>query len=70
MRQLRQTLSMSQETLADSADIDRTYVSSLESGRRNPSLTTIWRVATALGVAPHVLLALAHEHSVERKEPR
>jgi transcriptional regulator with XRE-family HTH domain len=58
VRQLRQQLGLSQEALAANAGLDRTYVSSLEAGRRNPALTTIVRLARALSVEPHVLLAL------------
>lgn len=40
---------MSQEGLAAAAGLDRTYVSSLERGRRNPTLSTQQRIAQALG---------------------
>ena len=57
VRRLRHTMAMSQEDLAEAAGLDRTYVSSLERGRRNPTLLTIMRVAAALHVSAAFLLA-------------
>jgi transcriptional regulator with XRE-family HTH domain len=48
VRQLRKERGVSQEGLATKAGIDRAYMGSLERGRRNPSLTTIARVARGL----------------------
>jgi transcriptional regulator with XRE-family HTH domain len=39
---------LSQETLAHEASIDRSYVSRLERGLENPSVTTLARLAVAL----------------------
>jgi transcriptional regulator with XRE-family HTH domain len=38
-----------------------TYISGIERGVRNPTLTTIWKLAEALGVAPSRLLKAAEE---------
>lgn len=48
IRVLRRDLKLSQEALAFRADLDRTYVASIESGRRNVSIINILRLATAL----------------------
>jgi transcriptional regulator with XRE-family HTH domain len=48
---------VSQEELADRADIDRTYVSLLERGLRQPTLDTLFRLAAGLNVAPATLVA-------------
>lgn len=50
VRSLREGLGLSQERLAQQADINRTYIASLESGRRNPSLDLICRLARGLKV--------------------
>lgn len=50
MRARRLEIGMTQEGLAHEAGFHRTYVASLEMGLRNPSLETIARLATALGV--------------------
>jgi transcriptional regulator with XRE-family HTH domain len=47
----------SQEGLAQLAGLHRTYVGSVERGERNPTLTTIVRLANALGCAPGELLS-------------
>lgn len=46
----RLSLKISQEILANMADIDRTYLPDIEKGRRNVSLTIADRIAKALGV--------------------
>ena len=59
VRELRRQQGLSQEDLGFEADLDRTYVSGIERGVRNPTLTTVWRLAKALGVAPSRLLKAA-----------
>ena len=49
--------SWSQEKLAFEADLDRTYVSSVERGQRNISIINIYKLAKALDIAPHNLLS-------------
>ena len=52
MRVLRRLRSLSQEELAFSCNLDRTYIGSVERGERNISLVNIHTIATALGVSP------------------
>jgi transcriptional regulator with XRE-family HTH domain len=49
VRQRRHELGLSQEALAHRAHLNRTYIGSLETGERNPSLDLIARLAKALG---------------------
>jgi transcriptional regulator with XRE-family HTH domain len=56
VREHRLALGMSQEELADAAGIHRTYVSSVERGRRNVSLDNIVALAHALRIDPARLL--------------
>jgi transcriptional regulator with XRE-family HTH domain len=51
---LRQDLS--QEDLAELAELDRTYLSGLELGKRNPALSTVERIADALRIPAWKLL--------------
>ncbi len=56
VRRERERLGLSQEKLAFAAELDRTYISSVERGRRNISLVNIFRLAKALKVKPRDLL--------------
>ena len=56
IRERRRAKNISQEALAEIADFDRTYISLLERGERNPSFTNLCRVAAALNVMPSELL--------------
>ena len=49
IRKRREATDVSQEALADRAGLHRTYISLLERGLRNPSLTVIAKLAKALG---------------------
>jgi transcriptional regulator with XRE-family HTH domain len=50
IRQLREFSSMSQKDLAYSADLDRSYIASIENGSRNVSIVNIEKIAIALNV--------------------
>ena len=57
MRLARIAAGISQEELAHRAGIDRTYVSGIERGKRNPTITVVARFAEALGTTTADLLA-------------
>jgi transcriptional regulator with XRE-family HTH domain len=50
IKELRKLKKLSQEKLANLAEIDRTYLPTIEKGERNVSITVIEKLATALGV--------------------
>ncbi|MEQ7874335.1 helix-turn-helix transcriptional regulator [Sphingomonas sp. ASV193] len=56
LRRLRTERDLTQEKLADLAEIDRTYVSALERQVYSASLDTIEKLADVLGVDPQRLL--------------
>lgn len=56
IRFYRKNLKLSQEQLADLADLHRTYIGSVERGERNISALNIEKIATVLGVEPAKLL--------------
>jgi transcriptional regulator with XRE-family HTH domain len=57
LREYRLKSTLSQEALALEAGIDRTFVSLLERGKRQPTLQTVFRLAKVLGVSPATLVA-------------
>lgn len=48
MKRLRKERGWSQEALADAAGLDRTYISGIERNVRNPTITVVERISTAL----------------------
>ena len=50
VKELRNNLGISQEELADLAGLDRTYITSVECGKRNISIVNIEKLAKALKV--------------------
>jgi transcriptional regulator with XRE-family HTH domain len=56
IRELRESKGMSQQELADYAEMDRTYLSDLERGLNYPSLNTIYKLADVLKIKPHELI--------------
>lgn len=57
VRRHRQLKKMTQEQLALEAGMERSYVSDLERGTRNPTVRALGRLAHALDVRPEALLA-------------
>ncbi len=57
LRRLRTARELTQERLAGAADLTTGYVNTLERGMQVPSLTTIVKLAHALGVTPSDLLS-------------
>jgi transcriptional regulator with XRE-family HTH domain len=51
VRSYREAQDLSQEQLAELADLDRTYISGIERGLRNLSLINISRLAEALEIS-------------------
>jgi len=51
IRELRKALGISQEKLAEIASIDRTYLASVENGKRNISIVNLEKIILALNVS-------------------
>ena len=50
IREIRLSKEISQEKLAELADLDRTYITGIESGKRNISITVMDKLSTALEI--------------------
>lgn len=61
LKDLRKSKGISQEKLALAGDLDRTFISLMERGQRQPSLTTILRISEALEIKPSELMDLITE---------
>lgn len=56
LRIARKDAGLTQEQLANAADVDRTFVSMIERGERQPIIRVLFKVAEALGVSPGSLI--------------
>ena len=56
MKRIRTKKNMSQGDIARALEVDRGYISNIESGKKNLTLATIQRLADALGVSVDELL--------------
>jgi len=66
LRELRKEAKLSQEQLALTADLDRTYISLLERGQRQPSIKTLFALAGVLQIPPHQLIARVETYLFEQ----
>ncbi len=62
LRKVREDSGISQEQLASECGLDRTYISLIERGQRNPTLKTVFLLSEALEIAPSTLI-----RKIERK---
>jgi transcriptional regulator with XRE-family HTH domain len=56
IRTRRRRIRMSQEKLAEKADLNRNYIGEIERAEKNITLETLEKIAKALGVRVHDLL--------------
>src|SRR5258707_12168311 len=68
VRRLRHRLGLSQDALAERADLHRTYITGIECGTRNVTLKSVEKLARALQVSTATLLVHASELSGEARE--
>ena len=51
VKRIRQDRGLTQEELAERSGFSQQYISGLEQGRRNPTIVSIYELATAFGVS-------------------
>ena len=64
LQEQRKAKKISQEKLAKLAGLDRTFISLIENGKRNPTFTTILKICSALELEPSELFSI-----YEKKDP-
>lgn len=69
IRLRREEVELTQEALADAADLDPTFIRGLERGVANPTWDVADRVSRALGLALHELAARADELETRDRQP-
>jgi transcriptional regulator with XRE-family HTH domain len=65
LRAVRLERGFSQEQLAARASVDRTFVGKLESGRHQPSLAVVFKLADAIGLPPEELVRMVRQRPAE-----
>ena len=61
LRKVRKAADLSQEALALDADLQRNYISLIELGTNQPTITTIFKLARALKIKPNELIGLVEQ---------
>jgi transcriptional regulator with XRE-family HTH domain len=61
VRRRRKALGLTLEQLAERSELSTNYLGTVENGHRDPSLSTVERIARALGAAPGELLGSSRE---------
>lgn len=67
LRELREEKKLSQEKLAEYCDLDRTYISLLERGLRQPTITTVFSLSKALDIQPSTLVQIVEAKLAENR---
>ncbi|QHV95582.1 helix-turn-helix domain-containing protein [Spirosoma endbachense] len=62
IRQERRKKGITQEELAEKCGLDRTYISQIERGLKNPTLPVAWELAINLEINFVTLMAAALQH--------
>ena len=62
LRELREAAGLTQEQLGFDSDLRRTFISVLELGQQQPSLTTVFKLASALGISASDMVRRVEEH--------
>ena len=70
LRRLRTEAGLTQEELGFEADLRRTYISILELGQQQPTLTTIIKIAKALKVSAQQFVGLVEKEIIMGKQRR
>lgn len=68
IRNIRLKKGISQEELAFSCELHRTYISDIERAKRNVSIDNIEKIADALEVAPYKLLKYSNDFKKSNTE--
>jgi len=68
LRRARRSADLTQEQLAATAKVDRTYISDIENVKVSPTVDILARLCAALGVRASVVIARAEEAATPADE--
>ena len=68
LRNARKTAHLTQEELAFRAGLDRTYISLLERGLKNPTLTTFFQLCRVLDQPPDIFIAQINAQLMQKEQ--
>ena len=57
LKEYRLKNNLSQEELAHKCDLDRTYISLLERGKRKPTLNVVFNICNGLNITPSIFIS-------------
>jgi transcriptional regulator with XRE-family HTH domain len=63
IRELRNNANLSQEKLAELSNLDRTYISLIERGKRQPTIQTLFKIAKSLGIPPSEIISVIEKRN-------
>ncbi len=61
IRELRKAKKLSQEKLSDLSNLDRTFISHLECGNKQPSLITIFQLAKSFDIPAAEIISMVED---------
>jgi len=70
LRRLRKEAGLSQESLGFESELQRNYVSLMELGRYQPTISTVFKLAYALKVTPSSLIKFVEIELADQRQMR
>lgn len=61
LKEYRKKVNLSQEELSYRCNLDRTFISLLERGKRNPTIETVFKISISLNTLPSQLIKETEE---------
>ena len=61
LKEIREEKGLSQEFVALESSLDRTYISLLERGLRNPTISTLFKLSSTLKKTPSEIISLVEK---------
>lgn len=63
VRRLRKERKLSQEVLSGLAGLARSHLAMIESGDKQANFETVWRIANAFGMPPHMFVQMVEQEA-------